>query len=125
MVDRHPVKCLVVDDDHQGAEICGEFLRALGAEVQVVYSGQAAIDIGPDFQPQMVVLDINMPDIDGFETCRRLKQQSWSGNTRFVAYTAMPPRDAVAAAAGFDRVVSKGDSPVLFERILNDLGGEG
>ena len=121
MVDRGSVKCLVVDDDHDGAEIVGEFLKIFGAEVRVVYSGQEAIDIAPRFQPQMVVLDINMPVIDGFEACRRLRQQQWSGDALFIAYTGLPSPQADALAAGFDRVVSKGDPPGVFETILTGL----
>jgi CheY-like chemotaxis protein len=121
MIDRYPVKCLVLDDDQDGAEIVGEFLKVLGADVRVVYSGQAAIDIAPGFQPQMVVLDINMPEIDGFETCKRLKQQRWSDEAVFIAYTAMPSRRLALVTAGFDHVVSKGDSPLVFETILNGL----
>jgi len=124
MVDRRAVKCLVVDDDHDGGEVVGEFLRTLRAEVQVVYSGQAAIDLAPNFQPRMVVLDINMPNIDGFETCRQLKQQQWSGDAVFIAYTGMPLPRSAAVAAGFDRVVSKGDPPHIFESVLNALAGE-
>ena len=121
MVDRRPVKCLVVDDDHDGAEVVGEFLKILGAEVRVVYSGQEAIAIASYFQPRMVVLDLNMPGIDGFETCRRLRQQHWSGDAVFIAYTGLPFPRADALAGGFDRVVSKGDPPDVFEKVLSGL----
>ena len=121
MVDRRPVRCLVVDDDHDGAEVVGEFLKILGAEVRVVYGGQEAIAIASHFQPRMVVLDLVMPGIDGFETCRRLRRQHWSGDAVFIAYTGLPSPRADALAAGFDRVVSKGDPPGVFETILSGL----
>jgi CheY-like chemotaxis protein len=121
MVDRISVKCLVVDDDHDGAEIVGEFFRASGAEVRVVYGGREAIDIASHFHPDIVVLDIHMPDVDGFETCRILRQQRWSRDAVFVAYTGLPDPKVPALSVGFDRVVSKGDSPVVFETILNGL----
>ena len=73
MAARPQVKCMVVDDDHQGAEVLGDFLRALGADVRVVYGGQQAIDMATHFEPRMVVLDLNMPTMDGFETCKRLR----------------------------------------------------
>ena len=124
MVERRSVKCLVVDDDHDGAEVVGQFLQSLGAEVRVVYGGQAAIDIAPHFQPRMVLLDINMPEIGGIETCRRLKEQQWADRAVFVAYTGTPPRRGDAEAAGFDRIVAKGDSPVVFETILDRLADD-
>jgi CheY-like chemotaxis protein len=121
MDDRLPVKCMVVDDDHDGAEVVGEFLKALGAEVKVVYGGQQAIDIAPHFEPRMVVLDLNMPTIDGFETCRRLRQQGWSHHVVIVAYTGLPAPKAILMAAGFDHLVTKGDPPEIFETILKSI----
>jgi hypothetical protein len=48
-----------------------------------------------------------------------LRQQQWSGDAVFIAYTALPSPRVAALAAGFDRVVSKGDPPEVFETILN------
>jgi len=124
MVERRSVKCLVVDDDHDGADIVGEFLKLLGADVRVVYSGQEALDVAPNFTPRMVVLDINMPNIDGFETCRRLRRQPWSGEAVFIAHTGMPSPRADSVAAGFDVVVSMGDPAEVFETILNRLAAQ-
>lgn len=119
--DRGSVKCLVVDDDRDSAEVVGDFLTLLGAKVRTVYGGQEAIDTAPQLQPRLVVLDLNMPVIDGFETCRRLKQQDWSGDAVFIAYTGLPYSQAAALQAGFDHVVSKGDPPQVFETILDAL----
>lgn len=121
MADRRPVKCLVVDDDSDGADVMGEFLEALGAEVRVVYGGQHAIDVAPYFQPRMVVLDLNMPAMDGFETCRRLRQQPWSHDAVIVAYTGLPVAKANLIAAGFDHFVAKGDSPEAFATLLDGV----
>lgn len=121
MVDHGLLKCMVVDDDHDGAELVGQFLKLLGAQVRVVNGGQQAIDLAPHFQPRMVVLDVEMPLIDGFETCKSLRQQRWASNAVIIAYTGLPIAKAAAVAAGFDHVVSKGDSPAIFQTILNGL----
>ena len=121
MAERPSIRCMVVDDDRDGAEVLGEFLKVLGVDVRVVYSGQQAIDLAAEFQPQLVVLDLEMPGIDGFESCRRLRQQPWSRDAVFVAYTGMPATRAMLAAAGFDQLVAKGDWPVVFETFLKDL----
>ena len=76
MIARRPVKCMVVDDDHDGALFLGEFLKTLGADVRVVHGAQQAIDLAPHFQPLLVVLDLNMPVMDGFQTCRQLRLQA-------------------------------------------------
>ena len=121
MIDGRAVKCLVVDDDHDVADVVGDLLTVLGAEVRVVYGAHEALNIAPHFQPRLVVLDINMPSIDGFETCTRLRLQQWAGNAVFIAHTGLPASRVDALAAGFDRLVSKGDSPAVFETILYDL----
>jgi CheY-like chemotaxis protein len=121
MGKRDSVKCLIVDDDFDGAQIVGELLAILGADVRVVNGGQEAIAIAARFKPRMVVLDLNMPVMDGFETCRRLRQQQWASDAVFIAYTGMPTPRVAALAAGFDRVVSKGDPPDVFETVLNSV----
>jgi len=70
------LRCLVVDDHRDGAEALGAVLTMLGLDVRVAYSGRAAIELAHEFQPRLVVLDINMPGLDGFETVKRLRQQS-------------------------------------------------
>ena len=121
MAARSPIRCMVVDDDHDGAEVVGEFLKLLDADVRIVYGGQQAIDLAMQFQPQLVVLDLEMPGLDGFETCRALRQQSWSRDAVIIAYTGLPISKGIVLAAGFDHLVAKGDSPVIFETFLNGL----
>jgi CheY-like chemotaxis protein len=121
MAPDRSVKCLVVDDDHDGAEAISAFLTLFGANVQVVHGGPDAILSASQFEPRLVVLDINMPGMDGLETCRRLRQQPWSGDAVFIAYTGVSYPKAVALAAGFDHVVTKGDPPQVFETIVKGL----
>lgn len=123
MTDHRSIKCLVVDDNQDGASLVGDFLQLLGADVRIVYSGQEAMDIAMHYRPRMVVLDLCMPGIDGFETCRRLRQQQWSADAVFIAYTGLDSPKRAALAAGFDHVVSKGDPPDVFETILFGLSG--
>ena len=70
------LRCLVVDDHHDGATSLGAYLSILGGDVRVVFRGDEAIKIAPEFRPQLVVLDINMPGLSGFETIARLKYQA-------------------------------------------------
>ena len=121
MADEQRVRCLVVDDDRDGATVLGDLLEVLGAEVRVVYDGADAIAIAPEFQPQMVVLDINMPSVDGFAASSALHQQAWANAAKFIAYTGLPHPKSALTAAGFDYLVSKGDGPDLFETILRRL----
>ena len=68
-----PQRILVVDDNHDAGETLGALLGALGATVAVVANGRAALDTLDVFQPDVVLLDIGMPEMDGYETARRIR----------------------------------------------------
>ena len=121
-VDIVVLRCLVVDDDRDGATSLGAYLRVLGADVCVVFSGAEAIQVATEFRPQLVVLDINMPDLNGFETAERLKHQAWAHDATFVAHTAAGQALRRAAmAAGFHHFMVKGDSVAYFDAIVDRL----
>ena len=64
-----PLRILVVDDHHDGAEALGMTLQYLGCEVRLTQSGEEAIQVAPTFAPQLVILDLNMPPgMDGYQT---------------------------------------------------------
>jgi CheY-like chemotaxis protein len=113
---------VVVDDDRDGAEALGALLTILGLDVRVVLSGLAALELAHAFQPRLVVLDINMPGLDGFETVRRLKQQSWAQIALFVAHTGMQREAADGDMfADFHYVLTKGEGSAALEAIVQKL----
>jgi len=117
-----PLKVMVVDDHHDGAEALGLVLSVLGADVLISFSGEEAIEVAKDFRPRLVILDINMPGLDGFETAEQLKQQEWAAHSTFVAHTAFDRAREAAAVAGFDHFVVKGDNSVdTFQKILDEV----
>ena len=122
------LRCLVVDDHHDGATSLGAYLSILGGDVRVAFSGDQAIKIAPELRPQLVILDINMPGLNGFETIARLKHQGWAHAATFVAHTAASQTlRRAATAAGFHHFLVKGNSvadiDAIVERLLvNDRG---
>ena len=74
---RHRV--LVVDDNVDAAVSLGMLLKLAGQEVRVAYDGPAALRQAIDFRPQLVLLDIGMPGMDGYEVCRRLRREAGAG----------------------------------------------
>ncbi len=66
-------RVLVVDDDEFITDLLSTSLRFLDFEVETASSGFAALDAAASFRPDIVLLDVTMPDIDGFEVCRRLR----------------------------------------------------
>jgi len=78
-------RILVVDDNHDSADALGLILELSGHTVCIVYDGMAAIDTARTFAPDVVLLDVGMPGLNGYETARRLREQY--GTIRLVAVT--------------------------------------
>jgi CheY-like chemotaxis protein len=116
-------RSLVADDDRDRAETLAIMLRQLGCDVRVVYSGSDAIAVAPEFRPQLVILDINMPGMDGYETSIALRRQAWSSGTVYVAHTVS--RDALVAETvkklGFHHHVPKPGTVTDFAPIVSSL----
>ena len=108
---------LVVDDESAILRAVGAGLRARGYEVEAVATGQAAIDAVAVRPPDVVVLDLNLPDIDGVEVCRRIR--SWSDVPIIVlSAEGSDTRKVVALDEGADDYVTKPFSmPELLARV--------
>jgi signal transduction histidine kinase/DNA-binding response OmpR family regulator len=117
---RHRV--LVVDDNRDGAEVMGIALQLEGHEVRVAYDGPAALGIAEDFRPTVVLLDIGLPLMDGYEIARRLRSMPGGTGMRLVAMSGygLDSHRQRTAEAGFDFHLVK---PVDFAE-LNSLLGE-
>ena len=116
-------RVLVVDDNDASAKTLGWMFEALGAEVQVAYSGAEALTHARTFLPQIILMDIGMPGMDGYEACRLLRQQPELHKTVIVAQTGwgQPEDRRRAREAGFDQHLVK---PVMIEHLqglLEDL----
>jgi CheY-like chemotaxis protein len=116
--DRQRIRVLLVDDDRDVADSLAEVLRLLDYDVRVVYSGAEALGVAGKYRPDVVILDINMPGIDGLQAARELKRDRRLTGKPFIAHTASdePLVRRVAADIGFRRTVIKG-SQALTETI--------
>ncbi|KQP44188.1 ATP-binding protein [Pseudorhodoferax sp. Leaf274] len=117
------LKALVVDDNRDAADSLAEFLQELGMATGVAYSGAQALALLPTLQPDLAVLDIGMPGMDGYELARRLRAHPVARNTLLVALTGWgQQRDREAtAAAGFDHHLVKPLDPDQLIAILDGL----
>jgi signal transduction histidine kinase/ActR/RegA family two-component response regulator len=98
-------RILVVDDNRDAANIVAALLRTLGATVQVANSGRDALDVLKDFQPDAILLDIGMPEMDGLEVARRIRAAESGGHrSLLVALTGWGQTHDIeqSRAAGFD-----------------------
>ena len=104
-----PKRILVVDDNRDAAETLGALLSGLGATVSVADSGPAALEILKTFQPEAVLLDIGMPEMDGYEVSRRIRATPGNGRVLLIALTGWGQEDDLrrSRAAGFDHHLVK------------------
>jgi CheY-like chemotaxis protein len=116
-------RVMVVDDYVDGADALGILLSGAGYSVCVVNEGRQAIETAATFQPHIVILDLLIPDMNGFDVAVALKEQPWSDAAVFVAHTGMCTRDIVAKVkqAGFQHFLRKPSCFDDFESILSSL----
>lgn len=116
-------RILVVDDNRDAAVTLGIVLKLMGAEVQVVHSGAAALEALLTYRPDVVLLDISMPDMDGYEVARRIRQHPEFRHLTLVALTGRGQQEdrRLSALAGFDSHVVKPVDIDVLEAILASL----
>ena len=97
-------RILVVDDNHDAANTLAALLRTLGAIVEVAHSGRAALDILARFEPDAILLDIGMPEMDGLEVARRIRAAESDRKSLLIALTGWGQTHDVeqSRVAGFD-----------------------
>jgi len=102
-------RVLVVDDSIDVADSLSLLLRTLGATARVAYGGAEALAAFTEFRPELVLLDLGMPRMDGFETARRMRESSWGRNATLIALTGWGEEGTRRRAieAGFDTHMTK------------------
>ena len=113
-------RVLIVDDNEDSAEMIAAALTALGHDTRVALDGPSALNLAMMFQPDVALLDIGLPVMDGHELARRLKAEPATRQIRLIAMTGYgQPRDRVASAeAGFDAHLVK---PVDLDQLAHIL----
>jgi PAS domain S-box-containing protein len=120
-------KILVVDDNRDSADSTAILLSLQGHDVRRAYDGQAALEEAEAFQPHLVLLDIGLPKLDGYEVGRRLRGQPWGKGCMLVAMTGWgQDEDKLRALqSGFDRHMTKPVDIVQLSEVLAELGRGG
>jgi signal transduction histidine kinase len=120
-VSKHARRVLVVDDNVDAAESLAELLVLKGHEARAVTEPRAALDMAPEFAPEVVLLDIGLPDIDGFEVARMLRKMPCTRHSLLVAVTGYGQAEdrRASSAAGFDFHLVKPVSLRQIEELIN------
>ncbi len=128
---RAPHRILVVDDNRDAEESMSVLLKLMGADVSAAHDGLEALEVAAIFRPQVVLLDIGMPKLHGYDTARRFRQEEWGKEIVLVALTGWGREEdrRRAEEAGFDGHLIK---PVqvsalrqLLERLLDRTPPQG
>lgn len=103
------LRVLIVDDNRDGADALGLLVEALGNQVHVTYGGTQALDVANAFQPDLMLIDLVMPDIDGCDLATQLRRIPAFKETKIVAITGLKDEKhrALAMKAGCDLVLLK------------------
>jgi PAS domain S-box-containing protein len=118
--DARSLRILIVDDNMDAADSIAMLLSMEGHETRAVHTARAALLAVPDFKPEVVLLDIGLPEMDGYEVARRLRAQNGRHRMRLVAVTGygQPADRRRAHAAGFDEHMVKPVEPTVLQDFL-------
>jgi CheY-like chemotaxis protein len=110
-------RILVVDDLNDAAASLALVCELYGAHARVARDGREALTVGASFLPDVVLMDISMPHMDGYEAARRMKAESWGKEVVLIAMTGWGRQGDIDAAhaAGFDGHLLK---PVSAEAVI-------
>jgi len=116
-------RVLLVDDNRDAADTCASLLELGGQQVRTAYSGRAALELAESFRPHMVVLDIALPDLDGYQVAESIRRSTWGKATMLVAVTGWGREDdrKRAFAAGFNLHLTKPITAEALESLLHAL----
>ena len=114
------LRVLVIDDHRDSAEGLAELLRLAGHEVELAYDGPSALDAVERSPPEVVISDLGLPEMDGFEIARALRDRDRTRELRLIALSGFGDSAAVERAlqAGFDHHLTKPVDPLALRALL-------
>jgi CheY-like chemotaxis protein len=115
-------RILVIDDNKDSARGMGRLLKIQGHDVRTVYDGLSALEAACEFRPEVVLLDIGLPGMDGYQVARALRRDDRTSAATLIAVSGYGQEQDCARSrqAGFDYHLTK---PIDFERLRSLLVG--
>ena len=115
-------RILVVDDNHDSAMSLGMMLKLMGNETHTAHDGLAAVEAAEKFRPDMILLDIGLPKLNGYDACRRIREQPWSKGIVIVALTGWGQEEdrRRSQEAGFDHHLVKPVEIAALQTLLRE-----
>jgi len=115
-------RILIADDNLDAARSLGMMLEMMGHEVRTTHDGLEAVAEGEQFKPDVALLDIGMPKLNGYEAARRIRASDWGRDIILVALTGWGQTEdrRRSGEAGFDHHMVKPVELAALESVLND-----
>jgi signal transduction histidine kinase/ActR/RegA family two-component response regulator len=114
------LRILVVDDNSDAVNSLAMLLKTIGSDVRIAHDGEEAVRVAGEFRPDVALLDIGMPKMNGYEAARAIRQQPWGHNVVLIAVTGWGQDEDKrrSKAAGFDHHLVKPVDPNAVMKML-------
>jgi CheY-like chemotaxis protein len=116
-------RILVVDDNHDSALSLAMMLSILGHETRTAHDGESAVETAESFLPEVVLLDIGLPKLNGYEVAQRIREQAWGTSMFLIAVTGWGQDEdrQRSSEVGLNVHMVKPVEPAALERLLAEL----
>ena len=120
------LRILVVDDNVDSARTLARLLKLLGHEARMAHDGGEAVEVAEEYRPELMLLDIGLPVMNGYEVARAVRRRDWGADVAIVALTGWGQEDdrRRSREAGIDDHLVKPVDPVTLERLLAEMQAE-
>ena len=118
-----PGRVLVVDDNRDAATTLAMVLRNFGHTVFTAHDGETALRTGEQEEPDAIILDIGMPEMNGYEVAQRVRRTTWGNDVLLLALTGWGQKEDIdrALRSGFDAHLTKPADPEHIEHLLEEF----
>ena len=120
-------RVLVVDDNHDSALSLAMVLSIMGHETRTAHDGESAVATAESFRPEVVLLDIGLPKLNGYEVAQRIRGNAWGASMFLIAVTGWGQQEdrQRSTEVGMNVHMVKPVEPAALERLLSELPGKG
>jgi signal transduction histidine kinase/CheY-like chemotaxis protein len=124
--NNHQRRVLIVDDNEDAARVLSLAVKQLGNDVRLARDGEEAIEVAGQFQPEVVLMDLGMPKLDGYDAARHIRQQPWGRDMLLVALSGwgQDGHKQRAKEAGFDHHLIKPADLAEVKRLIARAAGQ-
>ncbi|WP_166820025.1 PAS domain S-box protein [Thalassoroseus pseudoceratinae] len=120
------LRILVVDDNHAAADMLAMVVSMIGNDVRTAYDGSQGVQVAESFRPDVVLMDLGMPVMTGYEAARHIREQDWGRDMILVALTGWGQEEdrQRTKEAGFDHHLVKPAEPATLQQLLIELASQ-